>query len=175
MRERLLKHIQLKYNISNKEYIVPRAGPSSVIIGRGVQIQEAEDSTLTRYVKLGATKLNVLFTFRDYAVRFIKWIGLEYFPFLLFWDVSIIILAILTIEFTLVMNGIWDVYTTDTAGQVVPLVVGLGGVCVTFSQFYVAKRGKAMEKTGSSCDHCKKCSECCEAQVEKPLAGGGVS
>ncbi|KAF8466336.1 hypothetical protein BDZ91DRAFT_680976, partial [Kalaharituber pfeilii] len=72
----------------------------------------------------------------DTIVIYIKKLGLEDFPFLIFWDLSTVLFTIMTVEFSLVLNNVVDIYHIGSAGQLIPVVMGMGGALTAVCNVY---------------------------------------
>ena len=64
---------------------------------------------------------------------------------LLLWDISTIAYTILNVEFSLRMNNIDDIYNMWTVGQLIPVIIGAGGIGVAAAELYVYYREKIGE------------------------------
>jgi len=69
-------------------------------------------------------------------------------------DYFVILFTIANVEMTLVVNNIYDVYTLDSAGQLVAFIVGLGTFITTIKEYLLEQRkerkDKALEEDGGS-------------------------
>jgi len=83
---------------------------------------------------------------RDRLVVFLRRFNLQKFPLLPFWNGCSIIVTVLTVEYTLYINHIngHDIYTINSAGQLLAFVTGVGGVFIAVGNFYMEKRGDAL-------------------------------
>ena len=67
-------------------------------------------------------------------------------PLLLVWDISTIAYTIFNIEFSLRMNNIHNIYNMWTADQLIPVIIGLGGIFNAVIELYLHKRGESRKK-----------------------------
>ena len=106
-------------------------------------------------------------------MTFLRKFNLQKFPLLLFWNSCSIIVTVLTVEFTLYSNHIndHDIYTINSAGQLLAFVTGVGGVFIAVGNFYMEKRGHALAEQlradkGSDREHIE--------QVDPDQTGGAA-
>lgn len=74
-------------------------------------------------------------------------------PFMILWDVSNILFAVLNVEYALVFNNVIGVYEMKSAGQFVAFVIGVGGVLTAMSELYVDIRTERLKKAHSNSAH----------------------
>ena len=63
-------------------------------------------------------------------------------PLCLLWDISTIAYTILNVEFSLRMNHIDDIYEMWNVGQLIPVIIGAGGIGVAAAELFVYEREK---------------------------------
>jgi len=63
-------------------------------------------------------------------------------PLLLLWDISTVAYTILNVEFSLRMNNIDYIYSMWSVGQLIPAIIGAGGIGVAAAELYVYEREK---------------------------------
>jgi hypothetical protein len=61
--------------------------------------------------------------------------GLKRLPFLLTWDIAVLIFTVFTTEITIAVNYGCELYCMGTAGQLVVFVVCLGGLSTVLVQY----------------------------------------
>ena len=92
-------------------------------------------------------------------------------PLLIIWDVSSILYMILNVEFSLQMNNIVDVYDMLSVGQLIPIIIGAGGIAVAAAELYVfLRQGKLKVDLGAGG---KLAAEEKLAAEKKTKQGGG--
>ena len=76
-----------------------------------------------------------------------KWYNMARFriPILIIWDVSSILYMILNVEFSLQMNNIVGVYDMWSVGQLIPIIIGAGGLAVAAAELYVFLRQRTLK------------------------------
>ncbi|KAF8445109.1 hypothetical protein BGX38DRAFT_1197032 [Terfezia claveryi] len=64
---------------------------------------------------------------------------------LLIWDITIIAYTILNVEFSIRMNNFVDVYDIWSIGQLIPVIIGAGGIGSAAAELYVYAREKMLD------------------------------
>lgn len=86
-----------------------------------------------------------VFGIRRVLVEKITKANLQKFPFLFFWDFTVLCITVCTAELAVVLNGVTGVGDMGTAGQLLAFVMGLGGLVTALASLWGDNREKKIK------------------------------
>lgn len=129
------------------------ANPASSKMGRlGVRLKKHIEAHYTKKGQLvsgsgDSGAKGSRFGYWVYYDRILEAIGFKVIKvhLLLIWDITTIAYTILNVEFSIRMNNFDDVYDMWSIGQLIPVIIGAGGIGTAAAELYVYSREKMLD------------------------------